>query len=281
MAILEEEKIQTLTDLGLTTLQARAYLALSSQRTATLKLIAKRSNIARQDVYRIMPLLEQIGLVEKFISTPVTYKAAPLRDGVSILLDRKTREYDSLQAKTEEMVNNFRTGILRAAIQPDDSQFLVISEKKLLYKTLGEKNSTVEKSLHVAGTWESARSVLFDIELEKFKNALKRGVRIKWITEDHEEDASTTKTLQMLKKNPLFEIRYFAPPIPLQTAIYDEREVTMCIALPPSTDVTSIWSNNLVFTRVALNYWEEIWNGALTYCSKDSHARLNQNPLTR
>lgn len=281
MAILEEEKIQTLTDLGLTTLQARAYLALSSLRTAPLKLIAKKSNIARQDVYRIMPLLEQIGLVEKIISSPVTYKAAPLGDGVSILFDRKTREYDSLQAKTEEMVSNFRTGILRAAIQPDDSQFLVISEKKLLYKTLGEKNSTVEKSLHVAGTWESARSVLFDIELEKFKNALKRGVRIKWITEDHEEDASTTKTLQMLKKNPLFEIRYFAPPIPLQTAIYDEREVAMCIALPPSTDVTSIWSNNLVFTRVALNYWEEIWNAALTYCSKDSQARLNQNPLTR
>jgi sugar-specific transcriptional regulator TrmB len=281
VAILENEKVQILVDLGLTTLQARAYLALSSQRTAPLKLIAKKSDIARQDVYRIMPMLEQLGLVEKLISTPVSYRAIPIKDAVSTLLQRKTMEYKNLQEKTESMINNFRTGFFRAPILPDDSQFLVISEKKLLYKTLDEKNSAVEKSLHVVGTWESARSVLFDSELEKFKNALKRGVRIKWITEDHKEDPSTLKISQTLEKNPLFEIRYFAAPIPLQAAIYDEREVTMCIALPPSTDVTSIWSNNPVFTKVALNYWEELWNAALGYCSKKSNRkRVNQKPIT-
>ncbi len=281
MAFLGKEEIQILVDLGLTALQARAYLALSSQKTASLKLIAKKSNIARQDVYRIMPLLEKIGLVEKIISTPMTYKAIPIKDGVSILLQRKTTEYADLQDRVDEMVNNFQNGFYKSGIQPDDSQFLVISEKKLLYKTLAEKNSLVKKSLRVAGTWESTRVVLFDSELEKFKKALKKGVKIKWITEDHEEDPSTLKTLEMLKKNPLFEIRYFAAPIPLQAAIYDEKEVTMCIASAPSPDVTSIWSNNSMLLRVAMNYWEEIWNAALKNCSKDPTTSLNQKPIPR
>ena len=281
MAFLGKEEIQILVDLGLTALQARAYLALSSQKTASLKLISKKSNIARQDVYRIMPLLEKIGLVEKIISTPVTYKAIPIKDGVSILLQRKTTEYADLQDRVDEMVNNFQNGFYKSGIQPDDSQFLVISEKKLLYKTLGEKNNLVKKSLLVAGTWESTRVVLFDSELEKFKKALKKGVKIRWITEDHEEDPSTLKTLEMLKKNPLFEIRYFAAPIPLQAAIYDEKEVTMCIALSPSPDVTSIWSNNSMLLRVAMNYWEEIWNAALKNYSKDPTTSLNQKPIPR
>ena len=281
MAILEKEKIKILVDLGLTNLQARAYFALCSLKNASPKLISKKSNIARQDVYRIMVLLEQLGLVERIIATPISYKAVPLNDGVSILIRSKTQEIDDLQIKTEDLIRNSRIELFKPSIKPDDSQFLVISEKKLLYKTLAERNSLVEKILHVAGTWESARSVLFDSELEEFKSALKRGVRIKWITEDHEEDPSITPTLKMLQRNPLFEIRYFAPPIPIQAAIYDEKEIVMCIAVPPSSDVTSIWSNNSIFTKVTLNYWEEIWNSSLKYCSKDDPRGLNQKPLPK
>jgi sugar-specific transcriptional regulator TrmB len=270
-----------LVELGLTSLQARAYLALSSLGTATTKSVAKTSNIARQDLYRIMPTLQQLGLAEKIIATPSMYRATILKEGVDVLLRHKSQEQDQLQLKAKQMMTNFKTSQSKLPFHADDSHFLVISEKKLLYKTLGEKNSIAQKSLNVSGTWESTRSVLFDSELPVFKEALKRGVSIKWITEDHEKDPSTLNTLQKLLKNPLFEIRYFKSPIPLQTAIYDQKEVLMCIATLPSEDITSIWSDNPMFVKVALNYWEEVWNGALRDYTKTSAAGLKRNTVTQ
>jgi DNA polymerase III alpha subunit len=55
-------------DLGLTLLQAKIYLALSKTGKATIKTISKASNSARQDIYRIMPTLQKLGLAEKIIA---------------------------------------------------------------------------------------------------------------------------------------------------------------------------------------------------------------------
>lgn len=258
----EKEDVRVLTELGLTSLQARAYLALSTLSLATMKSVATASNIARQDVYRIMPTLQKLGLAEKVIATPALYKATPLDEGIAVLLRHKSGEIELMQTKTEHMIASFQAARLKMQVPAEDSKFLVISEKKLLHKTLDEKNNVVQESLCVSGTWESCRSVMSSSEVHKFRRALKRGVRIRWITEEHEEDPSTSKVLQGLLSSPLFEIRYFKSPIPLQTAIYDEREVVMCIAKSPSNDVNSIWSDNPKFARVALNYWEEVWNGS-------------------
>ncbi|HUJ84382.1 MAG TPA: helix-turn-helix domain-containing protein [Candidatus Acidoferrales bacterium] len=277
----QKEDIQVLVDLGLTSLQARAYLALSSLGTAPMRSIAKLSDIARQDIYRLMSNLQELGLAEKIIATPSMYKATPLKEGIAVLLRHKSQEYDQLQAKIKDIVSNFQTPQLKALLPIEDSNFFIISEKKLLYRTLDEKNTTVQKSLLVAGTWESCRGVLFNSELHNFRQALDRGVRIKWITEEHDEDLSTLKPLQVLLENPLFEIRYFKPPIPLQTAIYDEKEVVMCIAVLPDPDVTSIWSNNPMFLRVATNYWEEVWNGSIKDSSKVAANKVNRKLATQ
>ncbi len=275
----QNEDVQVLIDLGLTSLQARVYLALSSLGNATMKSVAKVSGIARQDIYRIIPQLHKLGLAEKIVATPSRYKATPLDDGVNVLLRHKSLEYSRLQTKTVELIENFRYVAEKSPPREDDSKFLIISEKKLLYKTLDKKNSVVQTNLLVSGTWESTRGALFGGGSFRFKDALKRGVMIRWITEEHEEDQSTIKPLQKLVKNPLFEIRYFAPPIPLQAAIYDKKEVVMCIATLPSSDVTSISSNSAMFVRVALNYWEEVWNASLKDYSKGMAPRVSQNML--
>ena len=276
---LRKEGTAVLVELGLTSLQARTYIALSMLGTATMKSVAKVSNIARQDVYRIMPSLQQLGLAEKVITTPSMYRATPLKEGVDVLLRHKSQEQAQLKLQAEHMMTNFQASQFKVLSHQDDSNFLVISEKKLLYKTLDEKNSTVKNSLCVSGTWESARGVLFDSEMPRFKEALKRGASIKWVTEDHEEDPSTLKALRTLLKNPLFEIRYFKPPIPLQTAIYDKKEVVMCIATLPSKDITSIWSNNPMFVKVAMNYWEEVWSGALRDCTKSNSMEFKRSAV--
>ena len=101
-----DETIKILMNLGLTCLQAKTYLVLTTLKEAEAKKISKISNIARQDIYRIMPELEKVGLVERIISTPTLYKAIPLKEGSFVLFQKRAKEHAALQEKIEALAEH-------------------------------------------------------------------------------------------------------------------------------------------------------------------------------
>ncbi len=258
--MVEDEEIQTLMDLGLSLLQAKAYLALAALGTATIKSVAKTANMAQQDIYRLMPKLQKMGLAEKILTAPTTYKVTPVKSGVPILLQRRAQEYAELEKKTEKLLNSAHESNLNTVLYDEESQFVITSEKTLLYRKFEKENRAAQQSIDMAGKWEGVKVALFYYLQGEFRKAMKKGVRIRIITEQHEGDKSMLKILRGLKKNPLFGIRYLPSPVPLKTVIYDDKEVNMCIAISPDRDVPSLWSNNPNFVKVMISHFEEMWN---------------------
>lgn len=253
--------IQTLMKLGLTLLQAKAYLALAQLGKAEVKTISKTSNVARPDIYRVMPTLEKIGLAEKIIANPTMYKATPLKEGCYILLQNKTQEHTELQQQTLDLIKNFHENNDKTNLQEETQQFIICSSETLLLKWLYGRPNTAQISIDYMGKWESTKVNLFN-SLQNLKRAMKRGVKIRVITEKHEDDKSLQKIIQTLKKNPLFEIRYLSQPVPVETALYDGMDVGLCIAIPMGKSVPSLMSNHPQFLKVMTTYFEEIWNTA-------------------
>jgi sugar-specific transcriptional regulator TrmB len=260
-AMTQDECVQALTDLGLTLLQTKVYLALSKAGKATIKTVAKSSNIARQDVYRIMPALQKIGLAEKMVAAPTMYKATPLKEGISILLQNRTREYIELQEEATKLLNSSHECNDETPVQDEGQQFSIISSETLLFKRLAEKDNATQLSMDVAGEWNGIRFMLFN-RFEDFQKALKRGVRIRIITEKHECDKTTEEQIQTLSLNPLFAVRYLSSPIPVKTIIHDRTEVNMCIAIPCVDNTPSLWSNNPQFVNIMVVNFEEMWKKA-------------------
>ena len=69
----KEEQISILEELGLTATQAKIYLSLAKSKSLTAHAIANIAKIARPDVYRILPMLEEAGLVERVIASPLNF----------------------------------------------------------------------------------------------------------------------------------------------------------------------------------------------------------------
>ena len=103
--IIDSKHIQALMNLGLTLLQAKTYLTLTKLGKADIKGISKASNVVREEIYRIMPKLEKIGLVEKIVGRPTVYEALPLKEGLSMLLISRTEE-KCQTAKENKNVNS-------------------------------------------------------------------------------------------------------------------------------------------------------------------------------
>lgn len=259
--MIREDDLSTLMDLGLTLLEAKAYFALSTTGTATIGTISRIACIAKQDMYRIMPRLQALGLVERIVAPQATYKAVPLENGISTLLQSKAEVYASLQEKATKLISNFKNFDPIRPLEGENPHFRIISEKSLLLRTLDTITESTRESIDIAHYWQFTKGMLFNHGSGILEKAMKRGVRIRWITENH-CDRKAEEKLGSLTRYPLFEIRYVQPPIPVRIAVYDWQEALMGIAYRREDWASSLLSNNKVFVEVLTSYYEQLWNYA-------------------
>jgi sugar-specific transcriptional regulator TrmB len=257
-----EEEIEILMDLGLTLLQAKTYLALVSFGTATINTLAKTTGIAKHDVYRIMPKLQISGLAEKIIAPHATYKAVPVEDAASMLLQNKIHQDAILQKKTAELISHYKNNNIGAPVQEEDSYFRIISEKFHYLRTLDSITDEANHTIDFAHTWEFTMGMLFKHNPDNLERALKRGVTIRWITENHNEDKLAEGALKNLTSYSLFKIRYVPRPIPLRIAIYDRKHAIMCLSNDSVSWMNNMWSNNKMFVNAIANSHAQMWSGA-------------------
>ena len=258
----DDVHIQTLMKLELTFLQAKIYLALVKLGKAEVKTISKASNVARPDVYRVMPTLEKLGLVEKIIATPTIYKATPLKEGYYFLLQNKTREHTELQQKTIDLIKNSHESNDKTTLQKEEQQFVLISSKTLHRKKGAIADSMSQTSIDAIGDYEDVMGWFFK-NCQNFERVIKRGVKIRIITEKGKGIESMQKISPIFKNNPLFEIRYVTSPVPIKTVIYDKKKANMYVRTSHDNEITpSLWSNNHQFVKVMKAYFEQIWDKA-------------------
>ncbi len=262
--LIREEDLSTLRELGLTLLEAKAYIALSVMETATIKTISKNANIVKQDVYRIMPKLQALGLAEKVVALQAMYKAVPLEEGISTLLQNKARAYANLQERTTELISRLKNVDSGSAIKDEDSEFRIISERYLLLRTLDTITNKTQESINVAQFWDFTKGMLFKHGPSILEKALKRGVKIRWITEKHKEDNKVSEKLKTLMCYPSFAIRYIQAPIPVRIMVYDRQSAIMGMTNKMEDWMNSLWSNNKIFVEMATNYYEQLWNSPST-----------------
>ena len=253
-----DDNIQTLMGLGLTFLQAKTYLTFVKLGKADVKTIAKAANMARQDIYRVMPVLQKRGLGEKIIAKPTAYKATPIKEGLSILLQNRKKEYAELQNKTISIINNFNTNNAKIAPQEENIQFKITSETTLFLKMHKSLTQKAQKSIDTIVPLIIAPSKLME-SMSNLEVAIKKGLKIRFITQKAEKNL-TSQELLALEKNACCELKYLNTPVPFGMHIFDEKEITLSVS--EKKGLPSLWSNNLNLVKLATSYFDEMWRKA-------------------
>jgi sugar-specific transcriptional regulator TrmB len=249
----EEEPIQAFTNLGLTYLQAKVYVTLLKfgSSGANVKKIALHAAMARQDIYRILPVLENYGLVEKIIAIPTRYRPVALEDGLSLLMEQRTREYQNMQNKAKMVLKNFVPQ--EPQYFESTSQFRITSARPLFMKRLKEGLTQVENSVDLIYGDSLLRAIVFDT-MDAFERAVARGVKIRVIMTKGEQ--ALDRNLEILTKSPTFELRFAKEDVPVGLVIFDEKEVEFQAT---QNIVPTFWSNNDNIVKLAQVYFFSMW----------------------
>jgi hypothetical protein len=98
---------------------------------------------------------------------------------------------------------------------------------------------------------------------------MKKGVRIRIITEERDQDNSVDKNILGMNKNPSFGIRFVAAPIPLKLVLYDGKEAYTSISTSEETDMPMMWSINPNFVGIMAKQFDQMWEKGAKFSPYD------------
>jgi sugar-specific transcriptional regulator TrmB len=101
---MQEDLVSKLERFGFTTNQAKVYLSIVQSGKTRVGRISKNTSLHRQDIYKLLPKLEKMGLITKTIDKPFMIEAIPIEKALESLI---TKEKD----KAYERINGLETDL--------------------------------------------------------------------------------------------------------------------------------------------------------------------------
>jgi sugar-specific transcriptional regulator TrmB len=257
-----ERNIKTLNQLGLTVNQARAYLALVKLRSANAKEISKASNIAQQDIYRVMPLLQKIGLVEKLVASPNRFKPNSPEHALSVLLRHREKENSILHEESTKLIEELSQSTANTDDQQDVAQFSIISGKKTILMKSRKAITEASESICVLTPWKhSAKNTQHFLAISK--RALSRQVKIRFILYLPEKEADVfLKMMPHLREDSRFRVKFIFNEKPAIFSVFDRGQVFFPTQKGSLGDAPILWSTNPNFAALTQDYFDMLWETA-------------------
>ena len=252
----------TLVRLGFTPNQAKVYLTLVKLGGSSIRNLAKFSGVHREEIYRKMNELQELGFVEHIFTRPVRFKATPLECVINIMLHRKSEEISELQLETEELLHDFGRSDNRDKLESNGQLTFLIPERRPLLERAKKQVDSLQNCLDSICSWIKGVGWLSNHYIH-FMKALNRNVKIRFIIEKSGE-SRLSRSVEELINNPLFQLRMIKVLPPACLGLYDQK----ILFLDTSSDTRFVespvlWSDNSSMIGMAQVYFEKIWNDSL------------------
>ncbi|MDR0492050.1 MAG: hypothetical protein LBH74_00185 [Nitrososphaerota archaeon] len=254
----ESDESRILSELGLTINQTKVYLALLRLSTASKAIsIFKVSGVARQDIYRVLRELQQIGVVEKVITKPTRFRAVEPKKATTILIEKKKENFHRLNRRAEEFANKVCERYNPTPNYHEKDQIVLITEKQSIIRKIQE---SIERTQNTVDSLTPSRELspwLTSVE-ESIKIAKDKGVKIRWITKKTVNDKDPTKLL-VYSDQTNAKLEDIMPPR-AQFFIFDGKEIILSFEESNFAEAPVLWTNSPSVIVLARNYFETYWN---------------------
>jgi sugar-specific transcriptional regulator TrmB len=255
-----EDEVSILAELGMTTTQAKVYLSLAKSKSLTAHAIAKIARIARPDVYRILPMLEEAGFVERVIASPLEFHAIPIDTCISTLMQKRIMKTAELQKKATSIAKEFYRNPENEEID-EKFEIILIPNKEAIFTKAEKMIKSVREQICFLGLPKRMNSWLsqYSPHLEK---ALARNVDIKVIMPKI-ENIKPSEALKKMGKYPNFQLKFASKEPEVGFSVWDKKEALISTsAVDTPFPFPTLWSRNKAIVALSQNYFDLLWNEA-------------------
>ncbi len=124
---MQEDLVVKLENFGFTVNQAKVYLNIVQSGATRVGRISKNTQLHRQDIYKLLPKLEKMGLITKTIEKPFTIEAIPVEKALDNLVSKERKK---AQERISHLENNLKEVVNELQEQPrirEETQFTLLT----------------------------------------------------------------------------------------------------------------------------------------------------------
>jgi sugar-specific transcriptional regulator TrmB len=238
------------------------YIALVELPNSTAKEVAKRANIGTELVYRVIPKLQEKGLVKKIIATPVRFSAIPIKEAVRILIDLKKAEASEAEKIAEQILINPPESMIRISSEPE---IIMIPRGKAILNFTKNKFSAIKENFDTYLSSSILHNIMSSHEevLDKIWSSGKVKTRV--ITEKIEPNTQIYKKLNFFREKGNLDFKFITcKEDAVYLTIFDNKEVVIRSTLSGKFLETDLyWSNNPCFVILSKVYFGDLWKKSI------------------
>jgi hypothetical protein len=252
----DNKETQRLQTLGLTLNQARVYLALlKAEKQATAKALSVASGLAACDVYRVVPELAKLGLLEVLVTSPKEFRAIPPVDATEILVKKRIKEVEDLSVTAKRFIEELHLGTKSESIEFPETALIPSGHRATQFGL--PKLLATQARLDAVQTNASFRSFASS-NSESIEALLEKQVEMRFVIESEAGLEMSDENLVSLVENSFFKLRFAREKIQACVMLHDDTDVFLNTSLDP-VHSPFYWSNNPCFIAVVRNYFETMW----------------------
>ena len=257
-----DENTELLLGLGLTLNQAKVYLAVIKLEKTTVVQVANFSKVRREDVYRILPSLEKMGLVERLLGKPTEIRATRITDALSLLVEAEKGKSDERLVGMRGIVQKLSLKDWKQELPKEESTYILIAEKNSIFAKASDLINESKKELALIADKARIMSILFEFS-DEYKFAVKNGSVIRLLFESEGSDSLLKeKVKKLIGKEASIHIKFHHEPLN-HFLMSDDKEAMITTAKQTGLgESPCLWTNNCNLIGVLRTSFESDWEKA-------------------
>jgi sugar-specific transcriptional regulator TrmB len=266
MYVRKEPEKNPLREFGLTDTQISVYLSVVRLGIASVAQITKESKVRREEVYRVLPSLEEMGLAQRVLGNPVKVRATPVEEALPSLIKRlrddTSLKVTALEAITVEYLKNQKKAVVAPLVQNGKSHLTMISQWNAVNHRGVAMVSESQKEVNLITSIHNADLGFFDFS-DALRQASRRKVNVRIIAEAVEDEKQLH---EIMKKNRLsksqLKLKYTNHPS-IHYMIADQKEAMLStMADAHGSESPYLWTNEENLVGILMTNFEQMWHNS-------------------
>jgi sugar-specific transcriptional regulator TrmB len=255
--------VSQLTSLGLTSYEARAYLALIRRDSFTAAQVARQAGLPRQRIYDVLGSLVEKGLATSRPGRVVKYAATAPELAIDRLMHARRQALASLERDSMRMIEELAPAYQAGQEHTDPLEYIeVLRDRRAINERFDELQAQVKNEILVFTKPPYAKPLQENVEgLEVSRTHVARGIYEFSLFDD---PAATEGVRRFIEAG---EQARFTPQLPLKLVIIDETIVMFGMEDPVagSSDLTIVVVEHPSLARVLKLAFNAVWEESLTF----------------
>lgn len=260
--MIKEDLARQLSIFGFTLNQSKIYLAIVEAGSLSVAQISNQTNLHRQDVYQILPKLEENGLITKTLGTPILVNAVPFEKALEELIESKWQnayqQVLNMQANLKSLTKGLT--ILRNQKELEEPFFVSLSKENEITNISDMLFENIKNQCDFVAN-ERILAVKAEKWFYRLKIAIEKGAKIRLLINAPSDDKHVKTILnRVCPKGGGFDIKFNAHQHTKPFQVFDKKIVWVYTSKKqPSGWPCVLWSNDRHLAEPYQERFDRLW----------------------